>query len=392
MIQILKCPSCGAPVEFEDESDRATFRCPFCNNTVVIPDSMRRRAEQEAPQVIVSTFGQRPGRTIRVKPSSVLVPILVVIVLFVGIAFAAVYYSVRGFKRGVDRTVSGVANIPTLAPPPKGAPISKTGSSFATVVMQFGSEGTGPGYFKDARSIAVDGDGRIYVGEYSGGRIQVFDAAGKFITQWVADQQMPLRGLAADRKGTVYVVQRGDIQMFEGPTGKPLGRIGYPEGNNFDDVVATPDGGLVASWHRHRDDIVRLDSAGKVTRVIRAAISGQTERSELSMRVAADGAGNVFALGRFNDAVFKFSPEGRFLNQFGSSGDQTGQFRAPGAITADNQGRVYVADFKGVQVFAPDGRYLDFFPVEGSASGMVFNDRNEIFVVARTQVFKLAVK
>jgi streptogramin lyase len=238
----------------------------------------------------------------------------------------------------------------------------------------------------------VDGEGRIYVGEYSGGRIQVFDAAGKFITQWTADRQMPLRGLAADRKGTVYVVQRGDIQMFEGPTGKPLGRIGYPEGDNFDDVVATADGGLVASWHRHSDDIVRFDSAGKVTRVIRKAISGQTDRSELSTRVAADGAGNIFALGRFNDAIFKFSPEGRFLNQFGSGGDQAGQFRAPYAITADNQGRVYVADIKGVQVFAPDGRYLDFFPVEGAASGLVFNDKNEIFVVARTQVFKLAVK
>ncbi|HEX7177888.1 MAG TPA: hypothetical protein VF240_21695, partial [Pyrinomonadaceae bacterium] len=205
-------------------------------------------------------------------------------------------------------------------------------------------------------------------------------------------RQMPLRGLAADRKGTVYVVQRGDIQMFEGPTGKPLGRIGYPEGSSFDDVVATPDGGLVTSWHRHRDDIVRLDSSGKVTRVIRSAISGQTDRSELNTRVTADGAGNIFALGSFNNAVFKFSPEGRFLTQFGSSGDQTGQFRAPYAITADNQGRVYVADIKGVQVFAPDGRYLDFFPVEGPASGMVFNDKNEIFVVARTQVFKLAVK
>ena len=41
--------------------------------------------------------------------------------------------------------------------------------SFATILLKFGEEGIGPGMFKDARSIAVDGSGRIYVGEYSGG-------------------------------------------------------------------------------------------------------------------------------------------------------------------------------------------------------------------------------
>jgi streptogramin lyase len=58
----------------------------------------------------------------------------------------------------------------------------------------------------DARSIAVDGAGRIYVGEYTGGRIQVFDPDGKFLIQWmVGDRKTILRGLAADRKGTVML-------------------------------------------------------------------------------------------------------------------------------------------------------------------------------------------
>ncbi len=201
---------------------------------------------------------------------------------------------------------------------------------------------------------------------------------------------MPLRGMTADRRGNLYVVQKGEISKYEGATGRPLGRVGA-EGGHYDDVWATSDGGLVAFARKSYDNVVRLDASGQVRQVIEKAVSGQTDRSELSIRVAADGAGNVYALGEFNDAVFKFSPDGRFQTRFGGDGDEPGLFRAPGAITVDNQGRVYVADFKGVQVFDPNGRYLKLIPVKGAASGLVFTDKNELLVVARTAVWKFNV-
>jgi DNA-binding beta-propeller fold protein YncE/endogenous inhibitor of DNA gyrase (YacG/DUF329 family) len=389
MIHTLKCPSCAAPVVFEDEHDRPTMRCPFCGNTVVIPNSMRRH-EQPDPQVFVSSFSdQTPPRVrIRVRPSAVIVPIVVIILVFVGIAVASIYFSVRSVRRTVEsKVIQPVINIP-----PGTSKEASSAASPASVVLKFGSEGTGPGYFDDARSIAVDGDGRIYVGEYTGGRIQVFDASGKFITQWMADTEMPLRALAADRRGTVYVVQRGEIKKFDGATGTPRGKVEFRD-NGFDDVTALPDGGLLGAWVRaSSDDIVRFDQSGRVALSLTKAISGQSRRSELDMRLAADGAGNIYALGSFNNAVFKFSPDGRFQTRFGSAGDQPGQFRAPQAIAVDNQGRVYVSDFRGVQIFDPNGRYIDTFKVEGSASGMVFNDKNELFIVARKQVFKFALK
>jgi sugar lactone lactonase YvrE len=59
------------------------------------------------------------------------------------------------------------------------------------------------------------------------------------------------------------------------------------------------------------------------------------------------------------------------------------------AIAVDGQGRIYVSDIKGIQVFDSNGRYLETFNVEGNvAFGMVFNDKNELFVAARTQVIK----
>ncbi|MCL4560578.1 MAG: hypothetical protein M1281_08190 [Chloroflexi bacterium] len=47
----------------------------------------------------------------------------------------------------------------------------------------------------------------------------------------------------------------------------------------------------------------------------------------------------------------------------------------------DRQGRIYVSDFKGIQVFATDGRYLGQFNVQGFAFGMDFTDQGALWVV-----------
>ena len=69
-----------------------------------------------------------------------------------------------------------------------------------------------------------------------------------------------------------------------------------------------------------------------------------------------------------------------------------GQFRATDAIAVDGQGRIFVSDTKGIQVFDSNGRYLDVFKVPGSVgSGLVFNDRNELLVAARNKVYKFTI-
>jgi sugar lactone lactonase YvrE len=186
-------------------------------------------------------------------------------------------------------------------------------------------------------------------------------------------------------------VQKGKIARYEGATGQPLGELSVAGDFYFDDVKATADGGLVAASRRHRDDIVRMDSSGKVLKVIEKAISGQTDSAELDQRVTTDGVGNIYSLGTFNDAVFKFTSDGRYVNRFGGDGDKPGQFRAPSSVAVDNQGRVYVSDFKGVQVFDADGRYLDVIQIRGALDGIVFNDQNELLVAARTQIYKFAL-
>jgi DNA-binding beta-propeller fold protein YncE len=338
----------------------------------------------QPPRVVRIQFGVTPGYRL---PKSLWLLLVIPLFILVIVGLAALGILAPAFY-SVTRTVKETTN-----PPPGGkVPPKESTNSFATVLLDFGSEGIGPGMFTDARSIAVDGTGRIYVGEYTGGRIQVFDSAGKFLTQWtIGDRKTILRGLAADRKGTVYVVHGGGVALFQGETGEKLGQLEY-EKSNFDDVTTTAGGGLVTASHGGRDDIVTFDSNGKAVQTIPAAISSTSGDSELSMRVAADGTGSIYALGRFNNAVFKFGRDGKFVNRFGGAGDQPGQLRSPYSIAVDSYGRIYVGDIKGIQIFDANGRYLTVLNLKGMAFGMTFNDKNELFVIARDHVIKYAVQ
>ena len=380
-METFQCPKCGAPVSYEKDVVGAnlTARCPYCNSSLSVPDAMRAQ-----PTQINIHLGSPKSVG---KATKWIWLIVIVPLLGVGVIMAAVAFFIPMMRRTDATNDRRPGLLPTVTRPSnKDQP-----PGFASLILNFGSEGIGPGMFKDARNIAVDGSGKIYVGEYTGGRIQVFDPAGKFITQWTVDPKMPLRGLAADRKGTIYVVQWGKITRHEGKTGKLLGEVDYAGGGGFDDLSMSADGGFVAAWYSNRDDIVRFNSAGEVTRTIRAAISSTSGDSELNTRVAIDGLGNIYALGSFNNAVFKFGPDGKFVTRFGDNGDQTGQFHSPFAIAVDGKGRVYVSDIKGIQVFDGNGRYLKVFKPDGLAFDMVFNDSNEIFVATRNRVLKYSI-
>jgi len=223
-MQTFDCPKCGAPVSYEPNPlGSGTARCPYCQSQLAVPNELRGE-----PARVISQIDIRTGPQVTVSSAKwiwflVLVPIIIVVIVLGGV-FGAI--SPLLSKR--NNPVGG-----------RGASSGK--EDFARVVMKFGSEGIGAGRMTDARSIATDGAGRIYVGEYLGGRVQVFDSNGEFITQWMVDPKMPLRGLAADRKGTVYLVQRGKIVRFQGETGKPLGEVQFNGGDGFDDVITTPE-------------------------------------------------------------------------------------------------------------------------------------------------------
>jgi DNA-directed RNA polymerase subunit RPC12/RpoP len=264
---------------------------------------------------------------------------------------------------------------------------------FASQEWSFGGEGTGPGKFADVRAIGVARDGEtVYAANYDDGRVQAFDGQGNFQTQWVIPKEITdpyFDTMAVGRDGVVYIPVFGKILKFD-DQGNSLGTIEH-DGYRFEDLDIALDGSMVAI--ANGEDIVWMTAGGEIQQVVEDAVSSVSGDSELSCKLAVDGTGKVYVLARFNDGVFIFGPDGRFVNRFGSAGDQPGQFRAPYEIAVDSQGRIYVSEMQGVQVFSNDGRYLDVIKVQYFAYGLAFDDQDYLYVTTNQKtVEKFKIK
>ena len=51
-------------------------------------------------------------------------------------------------------------------------------------IKAWGSSGSGPGQFDIPHALALDSQGRLFVGDRNNARVQIFDQEGKFIDQW----------------------------------------------------------------------------------------------------------------------------------------------------------------------------------------------------------------
>jgi outer membrane protein assembly factor BamB len=74
--------------------------------------------------------------------------------------------------------------------------------------------------------------------------------------------------------------------------------------------------------------------------------------------VAFDRDGNIFVADSGNYRIQKFDRNRNFLTAWGSQGTGDGTFQMPVTVAADSQGNVYVSDGGGIQKFSGNGEYL----------------------------------
>jgi peptidylamidoglycolate lyase len=124
-------------------------------------------------------------------------------------------------------------------------------------LMEWGELGTGPGQFDLVHGLAVDRDRRVYVGDRTNNRIQIFTENGEFIEEW-PDVSDPV-GIFIDESDWVWVISArlnrilkygrdGELQYYWGAYGGTRG--GFPGGlSRPHQLDVDQDGNVyVASW------------------------------------------------------------------------------------------------------------------------------------------------
>ena len=129
-----------------------------------------------------------------------------------------------------------------------------------------------------------------------------------------------------------------------------------------------PDGNLYVTDLSQR--VTVISPAGKVVRRWGKPGSGPgdfkfipgdpTTPADVQASIAVSPSGEVYVSDSGNGRVQVFTPQGRFVRQFGSFGSGKGQFLRPFDLAVDGAGNVYVADdqAENVSKFSPSGKVI----------------------------------
>jgi outer membrane protein assembly factor BamB len=380
-VQLLNCPACGAPLK--PPAGESSMVCPYCNNAVTINTADTRSKKGTAshahaipvPQTRhYSTMPAVEPEQRKGKAGAIIAAVLAILVIGVG---AAVFFVTR----------SG-GSLPGTVPP------------FEQQLLNFGTEGIGQGMLNDPRFIGVDGNGNIYAGDFNDGRINIFDPTGKFLRLIALGNKVPIDGLAVAPGGTLYLNYAGEIHRRDAQGNDTILTSDNSTGSRafFDEISLGGDGKLYAT-DSTGDTIYQIGEDGSASPVIQKVFNSVTGKMEMEMLLAVDGAGDIYVLGRESSLVLKYSPDGKYIDQFGGAAPASndtvtpGRFQTPQAIAVDGYGRIYVSDSEGVQVFDSNGQYLNSFSLDCTPHDMVFDLNNNLYIVSNTtKIIKLSIK
>ncbi len=165
-----------------------------------------------------------------------------------------------------------------------------------------------------------------------------------------------------------------------GLVGRPHGFSVDHEGNLWLTDVALMPGEIGAVVHK-------LSPAGDLVMTLGTpgTVGQDRERFNRPASVAVAENGDIFVADGEgpNNRIVKFSPDGRYLMEWGTTGSGQGQFSTPHDLAIDSQGRVFVGDRGNsrIQIFQPDGTFVDEWSHFGRPSGIYINRATDTLYV-----------
>jgi streptogramin lyase len=134
-------------------------------------------------------------------------------------------------------------------------------SSDGKLIKTFGKKGTGPGEFDQPHALAIDSQGRLFVGDRGNNRIQIFDQDGAFIAQWT--QFSRPSGIYIDSHDTIYVAdsESGSVGNGRARTEKRGIRIGSAKDGKVTAFIPDP---VDVATNTSAAEGVAADAAGNI--------------------------------------------------------------------------------------------------------------------------------
>lgn len=239
----------------------------------------------------------------------------------------------RGFYYPVDLAISEEGRIYGLNRSHEGDPRGVRICMFdyeSNYFGSFGSVGEKDGQFTWATSIAIDGEGLVYVADEYTDRISIFDADGNYLRKW---------GEHGDRPG-----------QLDGPAS----------------MAFDHDDNLLISDHRN-NRIQKFAKDGRHISMFGKEGDGDGEFN-LPWGVTVARSGDLYVTDWRNDRIQRFTATGEFISKYCDSGSAEGQLNRPASVAVADSGHMYVADWGNdrVQALDPDGSFV--MTLEGQAT------------------------
>lgn len=215
-------------------------------------------------------------------------------------------------------------------------------------------------------------DGRIFVLDSNNGRILEIDEEGNAlqVLDIHSDSRLVLQAPMAMTayEGKLYVANSGfgNVIVLDpdgvvedvitpqvDPTEHPLRPIGITIARNGHIFLSDPD--------NHR--ILHLDQEGRTVSTLGSGIRDSGEYGfNAPGGLSLDAQGNLYVVDMLNYSVKKYSRSEQFLLSVGEAGDTEGAFSRPKAVAVDAYGRIFVSDtlLVAVEVFNSDSVFEGF--------------------------------
>jgi streptogramin lyase len=123
-----------------------------------------------------------------------------------------------------------------------GAPVDRIlkFSKDGKLIKAWGKRGTGPNEFDQPHALAMDSQGRLFVGDRNNNRIQILDQDGKFLAEW--KQFSRPSGIYIDKQDTIYVTDSESESVAQNHDGWKRGiRIGSAKDGSVKAFIPDPD-------------------------------------------------------------------------------------------------------------------------------------------------------